>query len=161
MSDLPRAGSRPTVRFGREFGAGLFLMLLAAGGLLGSWSLNFGQLSGVGPGLMPQVTAVLLGCIGLVVMVQGILARSEPLEAWSFRGTLLVLGAIAVFAATIRPVGLAFAAPAAMLIASLADPTTRVREIIPFAIILPALCIVLFKYILRLPIPLAPPLLGY
>ncbi|MFM9942360.1 MAG: tripartite tricarboxylate transporter TctB family protein [Hyphomicrobiaceae bacterium] len=161
MSDLPSAGAQPTVRFGREFGAGMLLVLLAAGGLIGSWSLNFGQMSGVGPGLMPQATAALLGLLGIVLLVQALLAGSEPLEAWSLRGMLLVLGAIGVFAATIRPFGLAFAGPVAMIMASLADPSTRPREIIPFAIILPALSIGLFKYALRLPIPLAPPLLGY
>ena len=49
----------------------------------------------------------------------------------------------------------------ALLLASFGDPSTRLREIVPFAIVLPALCILMFKYALRLPIPLAPPLLGY
>lgn len=161
MVAMQREGERHVVLFGREFAGGVFLILLAVGGFFGAWSLNFGQLSGVGPGLMPKVTAILLGVLGIVMVLQALIARGEPLEAWSWRGTILVLGAICVFAATIRPFGLAFAGPVAMLMASLADPSTRLREIIPFAIILPALSIGLFKYALRLPIPLAPPLLGY
>lgn len=161
MLAVKRDGERQGVLFGREFAGGLFLILLGAGGYAGAWSLNFGELSGVGPGLMPKVTAILVASIGVVLLVQALAARGAPLEAWSWRGSFLVLGAICLFAATIRPFGLAFAGPAAMLMASLADPTTRWREIIPFAIILPALSIGLFKYALRLPIPLAPPLLGY
>ncbi len=148
-------------RIGQDVGGGIFLIFVAVAAFVGSWSLSFGQLSGVGPGLMPRVTAILVALIGVAMIVQSLLVGSEPLARWSVRGPLFVLGAILVFALTIRPLGLAFAGPAAMLLASLADPTTRMREIVPFAIILPALCILMFKYALRLPIPLAPPLLGY
>ena len=91
----------------------------------------------------------------------GLTSGGERLEPWSLRGTLLVLGAIAAFAATIRPLGLVVAGPLAVIMAALADPSTRLKEIIPFAIILSLACIGLFKYALRLPIPLAPLLLGY
>jgi putative tricarboxylic transport membrane protein len=160
MTDT-RSSSGPSVRLGRETGAGLFLLLLAAAGVIGSLSLTFGQLSGVGPGLMPRVAALIVGGFGLILLVQGLASGSEPLEPWSLRGVLLVLGAIVTFAATIRPLGLAFAGPVAIIMASLADPDTRAREIVPFAAVLTACSIALFKYALRLPIPLAPPLLGY
>lgn len=161
MPESQESGPEPSVRFGREFGGGMFLVLLAIAGLIGSWPLSFGQLSGIGPGLMPRTTAVLVGAIGIVLILQGFIFRSEPLDRWSLRGIVFVLGAIAVFAASIRTLGLAFAAPASILLASLGDPDTRWKEIVPFAIVLSAFCIGLFKYLLRLPIPLAPTVLGY
>lgn len=150
-----------SVRVGQDVGGGIFLLLIAALALWGSWSLSFGQLSGVGPGLMPRVTALLVAAMGIGLIIHGLAAGSEPMPRWSVRGPVFVLGAILVFALTIRPFGLAFAGPVAMLLASIGDPDTRAREIIPLAIVLPALCIGLFKYALRLPIPVAPPLLGY
>ncbi len=162
MSDsrAPEPGRR-AVRIGQDVGGGIFLLLIAAAALWGSWSLSFGQLSGVGPGLMPRVTAILVAVMGIGMIIYGLAAGSDPMPRWSIRGPLFVLGAILVFALTIRPFGLAFAGPVAMLLASFGDPDTRAREIIPLAIVLPALCIGLFKYALRLPIPVAPPLLGY
>ena len=66
-----------------------------------------------------------------------------------------------MFSASVRPLGLAIAGPLALILAAMADPETRLKEIIPFSIVLTAVCILLFKYMLRQPIPLAPFLLGY
>ena len=155
------SGADATGWFNREVGAGVFLLLLAAIAIFGSRNLAFGQLSGVGPGLMPRVTAMIVAGFGILLIAMGLTSGGERLEPWSLRGTLLVLGAIAAFAATIRPLGLVVAGPLAVIMAALADPSTRLKEIIPFAIILSLACIGLFKYALRLPIPLAPLLLGY
>jgi putative tricarboxylic transport membrane protein len=159
-SSRPSAGDRKE-RFGLEFGAGLFLVLIAAIGVFGSLNLAFGQMSGIGPGFMPRVTALIVGAFGIFLIVQSLLMGSQPLEPWSVRGIVLVLGAIVAFGYMIRPFGLAVAGPVAILIAAMADPATRPREIIPFAILLTLASVALFKYMLRLPIPLAPPLLGY
>jgi CHASE2 domain-containing sensor protein len=74
---------------------------------------------------------------------------------------VFVLGAVMVFATTVRTFGLAVAGPLAIIISSLADRQTRPIEVLLFAIGLTAICIGLFKYLLRLPIPLAPFYLGY
>jgi hypothetical protein len=70
-----------------------------------------------------------------------------------------VIGAVLVFAATIRQWGLIAAAPLAVIISSLADKDTRPLEIILFAVVITAASIGLFKILLRLPIPVFPP--GY
>ena len=80
---------------------------------------------------------------------------------WSFRGLFFVLGAALLFAWTIRPLGLIFAGPIAIVFASLADRTTRPLEIGIFTIALTAFCIGLFSFVLRLPIPVLPSSLPY
>jgi hypothetical protein len=72
-----------------------------------------------------------------------------------------VLGAVALFAAMIRPLGLVVAGPLAVIFAGAADRDSRPVELVIFALVLSASCIGLFKYVLGLPIPLAPFLLGY
>jgi hypothetical protein len=52
--------------------------------------------------------------------------------------------------------GLIFAAPIAIVFASLADRTTRPLELAVFTLALTAFCIVLFSFVLRLPIPVMP-----
>jgi putative tricarboxylic transport membrane protein len=110
---------------------------------------------------MPKATAALVGAFGIVLVVQGITNLGDRLEAWSLRGPLFLLGAVVVFGATVRTLGLVAAGPAAVLIASMADRGTRLREILPFAVLLTAACILLFRFVLRQPIPVAPLWLGY
>lgn len=162
--EAPRsAEARPQlVRYvNQDVGAGLFLLALSAVGLLASLSLRFTLRSGVGPGLMPRATSLILAAFGLLLIVQGLTSLGPRLEAWSLRGMVFLFGAVALFAATVRPLGLAVAGPLAIVIAALADRDTRLKEIIPFALLLTAAAILLFKFALRQPIPLLPPLLGY
>ena len=140
----------------REIGAGLFLIALAAVGLAGGWKLNFGQLSGIGPGLMPRVTALIVAAFGVLLIVQGLTTLGDKLEAWSVRGMFFVLGAVFVFAATIRTCGLLVAGPLVVGLSALADRDTRAVEVITFSLMLTALCGIMFKDVLNLPIPFDP-----
>lgn len=154
--DANRSAPAARVRLNRDTAGGLFLVAFAALALAGSSSLAFGRLSSIGPGLMPRSTALVVGAFGLALVVQGLTRLGDRLEAWSLRGMFFVLGAIAFFAAAVRPLGLAVAGPVAVVLASLADPATRLREVVPFALILTGASIVLFKLLLRQPIPVAP-----
>lgn len=152
------AGDRPrgAIKSSRELGAGLFLLALAAFALIGSFSLKFGQLSGIGPGLMPKVTAAILAGFGLLLILQAFTTVGERLEAWSFRGIFFVLGAVLVFAFTVRTAGLIVAGPLAVMISALADRDTKWWEILIFAAVLTTVCGFMFKDMLGLPIPFDP-----
>lgn len=174
MLDAP--GDRAQTAFIKshlDFGAGLFLIAIALIGYYGSLGLRFGSLNAVGPALMPRSVAVLVGVFGIGLLITSFLSSGPRLERWHLRGPFFVLGAVLVFALTIRgstisvgdwklvipQLGLAIAGPLVVLISSLADRDTRPVEIVIYAIILTAVCIGLFRYALRLPIPIMP--LGY
>ncbi len=172
MNDAQDDGPRGLLKSPQDFAAGLFLIAFAAIGFFGAWSLKFGQLRGIGPGLMPKVMAILLAAFGLLLIVTSMTSRGSLLERWSIRGPFFVLGAVLLFAATIRgfdfgggmkmpSLGLAASGPLAVMFSAFADPDTRWGEVLIFAIVITALCIGLFKFLLRLPIPIAPWLLGY
>ncbi len=148
-------------RFNREICAGLFLIATAALGYYAAYPLDTGSLSGVGSGLLPKAVAVGSGLFGIYLIAIGLLGSKEHVEGFSFRGVIFILGAIIAFAATVRPFGLLVAGPLAMLISSMADPDTRPVEILIYTACMTAACYLLFKVILRLPIPALPPLLGY
>lgn len=148
-------------RFNREFCAGIFLLALAGLGYHGAFPLDAGSMSGVGSGMVPKSVAIGIAAFGIYLVVLGFVGADDRVEALSFRGIVFVLGAIVTFAATVRPFGLLVAGPLAMLISSLADRDTRPLEILIFTICMTAGCYLLFKVVLRLPIPLLPPLLGY
>ncbi len=145
----------------RDIAAGLLLLVIAAGSYAGALDLSFRDGVSVGPGLMPKGVALLIAAFGVLILVTGLLAPGAALERWSIRGPLFVLGAVVVFAATVRTFGLAFAGPLAVIISALGDEESKILEVLVFALVMSALCIGLFKYALRLPIPLAPLLLGY
>lgn len=172
-------GARGILKSPQDFAAGLFLLFFAAIALYGAWELKFGQLRGIGPGLMPKVTAWLLASFGILLLLMSFITRGSLLQRWSIRGPFFVLGAVLLFAMTIRGVdfgkgvslpiigqkfpslGLLISGPLAIVFASFADPMSKFKEVLIFAAVMTAFCIGLFKYALRLPIPLAPWWLGY
>lgn len=163
MSQTPpgdgRDESRGAIKSPLDFGGGLFLIALAAVGYIGAFNLPVGTLSGVGSGLLPKASAVLIAAFGVLLVVQSLVSHGDTLERWSIRGPFFVLGAVVIFALTIRPLGLAIAGPLAVIFSSLADKDTRPVEVVAFSILMTALCIGLFKFLLHLPIPVFPP--GY
>lgn len=149
------------VKSSTELLAGVLLLVLAAVGFFGTLNLNSGQLSSMGPGMMPKITSIGLAMFGSVLIVQSFIAEGPAVQAWNWRGILFVFGAVLVFAATIRGLGLGVAGPLSVIISSLADRDTRLIEIISFALLMTAFSAVLFKWLLGLPIPILPFLLGY
>jgi hypothetical protein len=158
----PAAGesARPS-RLNRELLAGIFLLVSAAIAYYGAWPLDAGSMSGVGAGLMPKAVAIGVAAFGVYLVGLGAFGSSERIDGFSFRGIIFVLGAILAFAATVRPLGLLVAGPLSMIIAAIADPDTRPVEIVVFTASMTVACYLLFKLLLRLPIPVLPPLLGY
>lgn len=145
----------------RDIAAGLFMLAVAAVALWGTSGLPMSDGGGIGPGFMPKGVAMLIAGFGVLLLAIGLAGDRAPIERLSLRAPIFVLGSIIVFAATIRTLGLAFAGPLAVTIAALADKQSRVVEVLLFAIATTVFCILLFKYILRLPVPLAPILIGY
>ncbi|MEQ1615130.1 MAG: tripartite tricarboxylate transporter TctB family protein [Hyphomicrobiaceae bacterium] len=166
-------GTRPSglVKSPDALAAGLFLLGIAAIGFFGTSSISVGTVAEFGAGMVPRAVTVLLGVCGALLIGMGFTVPGARLERWSMRGLICVLGSVIAFGLTIRgfnfgafklpTLGLVVAGPLAVSLASLADPDTRPREIAIFAFGLTALCVLMFRFILRLPIPIAPWLVGY
>jgi hypothetical protein len=158
MTEAPsdRAQSSSPIRSPVDFAGGLFLIAIAAVGYLGAFTLPFGQLSGIGSGLLPKVVAVLVAAFGVVLLLQSLVASSDRLEAWAVRGSIMVLGSVVVFAFTIRTFGLVVAGPLCFIVAALADRDTRPVVVVVSAIVATIACGFLFKEVVNLPIPFDP-----
>ena len=159
------------VKSPQNLAAGLLLLTLGIVGLLGTSGLQGGTLASPEAGMLPHAVSILVAASGVLLSAMSLATRGPELERWSPRGLLFVLGAAVGFALTIRgfnlgglkipALGLLVAGPLAICLAALADTQTRWREILVFTIGLTGLCILVFRFILRLPIPIAPWLLGY
>jgi putative tricarboxylic transport membrane protein len=148
-------------RIPQDAAAGLFLIGIAGIALWQIADLPVGTVRQFGPGMLPRALAVIVGALGLVLFVRALRGGAAPAERIALRGPLFVIGATVAFAASVRVLGLSVAGPLVVLIGALASPEIRIREAVIHALALSAACIVLFKYGLTLPIPVAPWLIGY
>ena len=161
-------------RVSRDLGAGACLLGLAAVASWQSAGLELGTLRQMGPGMFPRVLAVLVGVCGGALGLRSWL-QAEPPEpvpedvsaprrasgprVW--RAQLCLLLAATFFGLSVRPLGLVVAAPLSLLLASLASPDSRPKQSLWFALGMTVFCVLLFRQLLSLPIPLAPWLIGY
>lgn len=87
--------------------------------------------------------------------------RNVSLWQRSLRAPLCLLGAAVAFGLLVRPLGLVVAGPSAILLATVASPDVKWFESLVFAFGMTLACVVLFRSLLSLPLPIAPWLIGY
>jgi putative tricarboxylic transport membrane protein len=145
----------------QDFLGGVLVIAVAVFAFWQGADLPVGTLGGMGPGMLPKGLAVLLGLLGALLVLDAVLEGGSPLDRWSIRGPLFVLGALVAFGLTIRPLGLVVAGPLAIVISAFASNEVRWGETLVFGAVMTAFCIGLFKFALGLPIPLAPWAIGY
>jgi putative tricarboxylic transport membrane protein len=153
--------------------AGLLLIVGGAAGLLLSDGglralVGIERMAGLPPALSPAHGAylgsgsfpfglfILLVVIGFVMAAAALVVPGERFAAWHLRPVISILAAVLFFAATLRPLGLAVAGPVAITLASLATPDWRWHEVVSSAVTTTSLMIVVFVWLLRLPVPIAP-----
>lgn len=149
------------VRSLQEFAAGIFLLALAAIAFWQATDLSLGTMRQLGPGMLPRILTICTALCGLALLVLSFIHDGSPLERWGLRGPLFVLGAIVLFGLTIRPLGLAVAGPLVVVVGSFASNESRFVESVIFAVVITVFCLLLFKVLLTLPIPVAPWLIGF
>ena len=158
------------VRSTQDLAGGLFMILIALGAFIFSWELPAGTLRQLGPGMLPKAFAVICGALGAMLALASLRYHGEQLSGWSWKGIFFALGGACLFGLTIRgfefgpirvpSLGLLVSGPLLIFFSGLAAEDRKLRELLIFAIAMSAACILLFKYALSLPIPLAPWLLG-
>jgi putative tricarboxylic transport membrane protein len=116
------------------------------------------------PAVAASVTASVAASVAASVPKAGAGARWAPLRAPVF-----LLAAAGAFGLSVRPLGLVVAAPLGILLslqasadaARGASQRRRLLESVAFALGLTLFCVLLFRTLLSLPMPVAPWLIGY
>jgi putative tricarboxylic transport membrane protein len=150
------AHTRFKIRNPQDFYGGVVLVGLA---LIALWATR--DLPGMhgfafGPGTAPRMFAVLLMAMGFVIMAIGVWTDGPKVGRYAFRGPVLVVAAVMVFATTIRPLGLVISSFVSIVIAASAAEDVRWVESLIWAVILTVFCSLLFPYALGLPLYLWP-----
>jgi putative tricarboxylic transport membrane protein len=144
------------VRGPQDFYGGLVLVLLAILALVSSADLPGQRGFAFGPGTAPRLFAGLLAAVGGAVTVVGMLSDGPVIEKYKIRGPALVVVAILLFAALIRPFGLVIATYLAFIVSIMGSKEKRWVESIIAAAVMTAFCWLLFVVLLGLPFQLWP-----
>lgn len=159
--------ARGFIKSPQDMMAGLFMVAFGLFCLWASSNLTLGRGANLGPGSFPRGLSFMLMGVGAIIVVQALTVVGPRLEAWAVRGPLFVIGAVLIFAGTIRgttlfgvnvipPLGLIVAGPLTLIVASLAANERNWVQTLIFSAAMTTFCILLFKVALRLPIPVAP-----
>jgi hypothetical protein len=158
VSEASSAAPEPTrprlrVRSPSDLIGAIWLIALCAVALASSAKLDAGTLRAMGPGMLPRSIAIGIGIAGLLLLLMAFVRNGPSLGRWPLRAPIVITLSVIAFALTIRTVGLAVAGPLVVIVGGGASPESRPRELVIFGIIITALCIGLFRYLLHLPIP--------
>lgn len=149
----------PIRRAGKDVLAGLLFVAFGGVFALGATAYDFGDPVRPGPGFYPLVIGVLLAVLGLAIIVRGAVEHDdEPTTMPSWRAVGMIVGALLLFALTVRGFGLAPAIFGSAFLASFASRETTVRGAFVMAAGLTILSILIFVVALSLRLPLLGPL---
>lgn len=144
----------------RDLLFGLFLVAVSAGALVATRNLNVGSAADMGAGYMPRAVSLGLLAFGLFFCARSVrrtlTEAALAIEPVQLRPLLAVLGAVGLFALTAERLGLAIASVVTVILASFATREGRLRETVPFALLLSGAAVLLFIKVLALPVPVWP-----
>lgn len=139
----------------RSYGAALIFAICGTMAILVALDLPMGSLRRIGPGVFPFGIGLVLLFFGIVL----VLVREAPPQRTPFKATMLIYPsmhvlAILVFLATIKSLGLVAAVALTTILASLAERSRNVVEILMLSAFNCLFCYAVFGLILKLPMPL-------
>ena len=140
----------------QDYFGGLTLILIGVLALWASRDLPGMRGFAFGPGTAPRGFAIMLALLGAGVGIAGFFTEGPKVERFAVRGPVLIIAAIFVFAASIRPLGLVFASFASIVVSAAATEEVRWVETIIWAAVLTLFCALLFPWGLNLPLQLWP-----
>lgn len=118
-----------------------------------AWStMDIGTARRMGPGFFPLSVGLILAALGAIVLAGSVLQK-VPAPEVDLRACLSVLASLAVFALLLKPFGLVPAIVGLVGIASLADRSTRIKQVLMLAGVLSVLCWLIFRLGLGMPLP--------
>ncbi len=137
------------------------LMFVAIGAVAGAIAMNYrlGTTAAMGPGYFPLLISGLLAVLGLGVMLQSLgHAQGPAIPRTHFRSLLTVLLSFVLFGLALNYLGLLLTVAAMVVLAGVGEKGFKWRTVLLTAAALAVLSLVLFAYILGLPLKIWPSL---
>lgn len=142
----------------RDFLAGALLFTAGAAVAIATLEYRIGTARQMGPGYMPFYLSCILMLLAAVIVGKSVVVAEErSIEPFAWRQLLFVMGSPLMFALLVRPAGMFVSLMAVVCTGALAGHENRVRETLVLAVVLSAVSIFCFVYVLGQPVPV----LGY
>jgi len=136
----------------KDFWSGLMLIAIGGGAVFIARNYQFGSSLRMGPGYFPTVLGTMLILFGIYFVGQGLRSGGEKLEGtWSLRALIILPLSLVLFGLLIDRAGFVPAMLALIIGSSTASTQFKLTEVLLFAVVLTALCVVVFVWLLGLP----------
>ena len=119
-----------------------------------AYALGIGSAMQMGSGFFPMLLSIVLIVLGLVLILRGLRAESEPVGEFAVRGILLILPSPIVFGLTINTLGFMPALFLTCFVACFASVRMTVVMAVLVSAAVTTFSIIVFSYALNLPYPL-------
>lgn len=145
----------------QDFWAGLLFLAFGVAALILGRDYTVGTAARMGPGYFPLMLGVILSALGLIIAVRAMAVRvgGGAIGRIAFKPLLLILLSVAAFGLLLERAGFLIAAFACMMIAAKAGDEFKLHEALIVAIVMTALCWLIFVFGLKLTMPVLPPFL--
>lgn len=147
---------RPFWKSDIDFFSGLLLLGIAGTALWYILGLEIGTAREMKTGFFPFGIALVLAAMGGVLVLRGLFMEGPRMEPLFLRPLALVLLSVVAFALCIDRLGLVVAVLTQVVIASFAPQRTSPLESLLVGLVLALFCVVLFVWLLGLPMKILP-----
>ncbi len=138
----------------KDFWSGVMLIAIGAAAVFIALDYPFGTALRMGAGFFPVVLGVVLVLFGLYFAVRGLRNSAKIEGSWSPRALVVLPLAFVAFGVLMEHAGFVPAMLALTVGSAAAGAEFRIGEVLALAVLLTALCVALFIWMLGLPYPL-------
>jgi len=144
------------IRSPKDFWSGIFFLAIALGFIALASRYNLGNMHRMGPALFPIIVGALLAGLGLIIAGRAFVFDGPPMPRFQARPVLIGLAAIVLFGMALHWLGLIAAIAVLVIVGSHASNESRLVPTVTLAASLIVFSVVVFVWLLGLPIPLWP-----
>ncbi len=145
-----------TIKAPKDLAAGLFFILCGIAGYYFVIDMPMGAAVRMGPGYIPKVLSVIVLLFGVFIAGRSFVISGEAIEAWKLRPLIVISASIFVFAYLIDSMGLVLASLLLMILSTVGGREYYWRETIIFSVLMSLGSIVVFHWLLGLPMQVWP-----
>jgi hypothetical protein len=149
-----------TIRRSNDWWCGLLFLAVGIAAVGFGRNHPIGTAMRMGPAYFPMWLGSILAVIGAAVVIRAAFRPGPPLERFAYRKIALVLGSTVLFGLLLRRTGFALSLIVLVILSAYASRSFRWPAATTLAVTLAAGCIVVFVWLLKLPIPILGPWLG-
>lgn len=141
------------MRLAKDIVAGIGTIAFAVGVLVALSNIPRTSYQAIPPDLFARLCAYAIIAGGVALIVRGIVRGGEAVSLPPWRAMLAVFAAVIAFGLVAPRFGYAPAGLLTLIIGGLGAPDLKLRQLLPMSAALIAFSVVLFSYVLKLPMP--------